>query len=77
MSERPAPAAEAPRARLAHELRAALNGITSWTHVLESELGDGGPTVKRAIAGIIAGVEQQVRIIESLEAAQGRPPAQD
>jgi signal transduction histidine kinase len=74
MSARPAPAVEAFPVSIGHELRSALNAIQSWAHVLENELVDGGPAVKRAIAGIIAGVEQQVRIIESFEAAQGRRP---
>ena len=56
-------------ASVAHELRSSLNGIKSWAHVLENELGDGDATVRRAIAGIMTGVEQQVRIIEAIEAA--------
>ena len=34
----------------------------------ENELGDGDATARRAIAGIMTGVEQQLRIIEALEA---------
>jgi PAS domain S-box-containing protein len=51
---------------VSHELRSPLNGIKSWTHVLESQLGDAQPTVKRALAGIMIGVEHQVRLIEDL-----------
>lgn len=51
---------------VSHELRSPLNGIKSWTHVLESQLGDAEPTVKRALAGIMIGVEHQVRLIEDL-----------
>jgi signal transduction histidine kinase len=57
-------------ARLAHELRSSLNGIKSWAHVLENELGEGDATLRRAVAGIMTGVEQQVRIIEAIEAEQ-------
>jgi signal transduction histidine kinase len=49
-----------------HELRTPLNAITSWTHVLEAHLGDADPTVRRALAGIMIGVEQQVQLIAGL-----------
>ena len=51
---------------VSHELRSPLNGIKSWTHVLESRLRDADPAIQRAIAGIMIGVEQQVRLIEGL-----------
>ena len=51
---------------VSHELRSPLNGIKSWTHVLENQLRDADPTVKRAIAGIMIGVDHQVRLIEDL-----------
>jgi PAS domain S-box-containing protein len=51
---------------VSHELRSPLNGIKSWTHVLENHLKDGDATVRRAIAGIMIGVEHQVRLIEDL-----------
>ncbi len=51
---------------VSHELRSPLNGIKSWTHVLENQLRDPDPTVRRALAGIMIGVEQQVRLIEDL-----------
>ena len=51
---------------VSHELRSPLNGIKSWTHVLENQLRDADPTVRRAIAGIMIGVEHQVRLIEDL-----------
>src|SRR5205823_1116040 len=33
---------------VSHELRSPLNGITSWTHVLENSLHDADPGVRRA-----------------------------
>jgi PAS domain S-box-containing protein len=51
---------------VSHELRSPLNGIKSWTHVLENHLRDADPTARRAIAGILIGVEHQVRLIEDL-----------
>jgi len=51
---------------VSHELRSPLNGIKSWTHVLANQLADADPTVRRAIAGILIGVEHQVRLIDDL-----------
>lgn len=53
---------------VSHELRAPLNGIQSWAHVLESYGGDGLGTsmARRALQGIRTGVAQQVRLIEDL-----------
>jgi PAS domain S-box-containing protein len=51
---------------VSHELRSPLNGIKSWTHVLENLLRDAEPQVKRALAGIMIGVEHQVRLIDDL-----------
>ena len=51
---------------VSHELRSPLNGIKSWTHVLDNHLHDPDPTVRRALAGIMIGVEHQVRLIDDL-----------
>ncbi|HEX3098474.1 MAG TPA: ATP-binding protein [Usitatibacter sp.] len=51
---------------VSHELRSPLNGIKSWTHVLENLLRDAEPAVRRALAGIMIGVEHQVRLIDDL-----------
>jgi len=52
---------------VSHELRSPLNGIKSWTHVLENQVHESNdPTTMRAIAGIMIGVEQQVRLIDDL-----------
>jgi len=51
---------------VSHELRSPLNGIKSWTHVLENQLRDADPAVQRALAGIMIGVEHQVRLIDDL-----------
>ena len=70
MSAVPAPNAEAREqflATVSHELRSPLNGIKSWAHVLDNHLGGDDATVRRAIAGIMTGVEHQVRLIEKLD----------
>lgn len=51
---------------VSHELRSPLNGIQSWTHVLENYVATDSPPVVRALAGIKRGVQQQVRLIEDL-----------
>jgi signal transduction histidine kinase len=73
MNSRPAafaPAATLARdqwvATVAHELRSPLNSIKSWTHVLDQHLHSEDDTVRRAVAGIMTGVEQQARLIDEL-----------
>jgi signal transduction histidine kinase len=53
---------------VSHELRAPLNGIQSWTHILENHVPEGttGSLARRALNGIKTGVAQQVRLIEDL-----------
>jgi PAS domain S-box-containing protein len=53
---------------VSHELRAPLNGIQSWAHVLETYVKDStsAPLAQRALQGIKTGVGQQVRLIEDL-----------
>ncbi|HUJ00719.1 MAG TPA: ATP-binding protein [Usitatibacter sp.] len=51
---------------VSHELRSPLNGIKSWTHVLQNLLCDAEPSVRRALAGIMIGVDHQVRLIDDL-----------
>jgi signal transduction histidine kinase len=53
---------------VSHELRAPLNGIQSWSHVLESQVSGaaGNALVQRALKGIRTGIGQQVRLIEDL-----------
>jgi PAS domain S-box-containing protein len=51
---------------VSHELRSPLNGIKSWTHVLENQLREAPPQVRRALGGIMIGVEHQVRLIDDL-----------
>lgn len=53
-------------AAISHELRSPLNGIQSWTHVLESCLASDSSTVRRALAGIRTGVEQQVTLLNNM-----------
>ena len=49
-----------------HDLRGPLNAIHTWAHVLERKLGETDASVGRALAGIRAGVEQQVDLIEKI-----------
>lgn len=53
---------------VSHELRAPLNGIQSWAHILENYVKDATaePLAQRALNGIKKGVAQQVRLIEDL-----------
>jgi signal transduction histidine kinase/ActR/RegA family two-component response regulator len=53
---------------VSHELRAPLNGIQSWAHVLENYVKEASsaPLAQRALQGIKTGVGQQVRLIEDL-----------
>jgi PAS domain S-box-containing protein len=53
---------------VSHELRAPLNGIQSWAHILENYVKEttAAPLAQRAIQGIKTGVAQQVRLIEDL-----------
>lgn len=53
---------------VSHELRAPLNGIQSWAHVLENYVKDSvaAPLAQRALTGIKTGIAQQVRLIEDL-----------
>jgi len=53
-------------ADVAHDLRTPLNAIRGWAHVLESSLPDADPVVRRALAGILVGVEHQARLIDGL-----------
>ena len=71
---RPAAAVrDALLAILAHALRSPLNGIQSWSQVLEQQLPRRTPMMDRALAGIRTGVDQQVRLIEDLLEAARRP----
>ncbi|HET7400878.1 MAG TPA: PAS domain-containing protein, partial [Usitatibacter sp.] len=51
---------------VSHELRTPLNGIKTWAHFLDNQLQDADATIRRAIAGVMIGVDQQVRLIDDL-----------
>jgi signal transduction histidine kinase len=51
---------------VSHDLRGPLNAIHSWAYVLERKLDANDPAAQRAIAGIRNGVDQQVKLLESI-----------
>ena len=73
---RPANGTAGLLAAASHDLRSSLSGMRNWAHVLESRLaGHPDPMVQRAVSGLHAAVEQQVRVIENLlEARVVEPP---
>ncbi|WP_396331150.1 sensor histidine kinase [Burkholderia anthina] len=46
-----------------HDLRSPLNAMHSWAYVLERQLASSDPNQQRALAGIRAGIDQQVMLI--------------
>ena len=51
---------------VSHELRTPLNGIKTWAHFIDHQLRDADPSIRRAIAGVMIGVDQQARLIDEL-----------
>ncbi|MDE1182070.1 HAMP domain-containing sensor histidine kinase [Paraburkholderia sp.] len=51
---------------VSHDLRGPLNAIHSWAYVLERKLDANDPTAQRAVGGIRSGVEQQVKLLETI-----------
>ncbi|SDI44374.1 sensor histidine kinase [Paraburkholderia phenazinium] len=51
---------------VSHDLRSPLNAIHSWAYVLERKLDANDPAAQRAIGGIRSGVDQQVKLLETL-----------
>jgi signal transduction histidine kinase len=51
---------------VSHDLRSPLNAIHSWAYVLERKLDVNDPAAQRAIAGIRSGVDQQVKLLETI-----------
>jgi signal transduction histidine kinase len=49
-----------------HDLRGPLNAIHSWAYVLERKLDANDAPAQRAIAGIRSGVDQQVKLLETI-----------
>ena len=46
-----------------HDLRSPLNAMHSWAYVLERQLAGADPNLQRALAGIRAGIDQQVALM--------------
>jgi signal transduction histidine kinase len=53
-------------ALVSHDLRGPLNAIHSWAYVLERKVDTADATAQRALGGIRSGVEQQVKLLESI-----------
>jgi signal transduction histidine kinase len=51
---------------VSHDLRGPLNAIHSWAYVLERKLDANDPNAQRAVAGIRNGVDQQVKLLETI-----------
>ena len=51
---------------VSHDLRGPLNAIHSWAYVLERKLDANDATAQRAIGGIRSGVDQQVKLLETI-----------
>jgi hypothetical protein len=51
---------------VSHDLRGPLNAIHSWAYVLERKLDANDPAAQRAIVGIRSGVDQQVKLLETI-----------
>jgi signal transduction histidine kinase len=51
---------------VSHDLRGPLNAIHSWAYVLERKLDPNDPAAQRAIGGIRSGVDQQVKLLETI-----------
>ncbi|PVX86201.1 sensor histidine kinase [Paraburkholderia unamae] len=52
--------------RVSHDLRSPLNAIHSWAYVLERKIDNADAAAQRALGGIRTGVEQQVKLLETL-----------
>jgi signal transduction histidine kinase len=51
---------------VSHDLRGPLNAIHSWAYVLERKLDANDANSQRAITGIRSGVDQQVKLLETI-----------
>jgi signal transduction histidine kinase len=51
---------------VSHDLRGPLNAIHSWAYVLERKLDANDPNAQRAVTGIRNGVDQQVKLLETI-----------
>jgi len=51
---------------VSHDLRGPLNAIHSWAYVLERKLDANDPNSQRAVIGIRNGVDQQVKLLETI-----------
>lgn len=51
---------------VSHDLRGPLNAIHSWAYVLERKLDAHDPNAQRAVTGIRSGVDQQVKLLETI-----------
>lgn len=54
-----------------HDLRSSLNGVQSWTYVLDRTLSDASGTTARALQGLKTGLQQHLLLIEHMRDAVG------
>jgi signal transduction histidine kinase len=68
MTPEPSRAAAQPSlSSITHDLRTPLNAIKTWADVLDAQLGaHDDPIVRRALKGIMSGIDQQARLIDKL-----------
>lgn len=71
-----APGGEDGHARLAHDLRTPLNAMAGWLHLLGAPREIAPEMRERALAGLRAAIEQQLRLVATLdEPPVSLPPA--
>jgi signal transduction histidine kinase len=67
----PAAAAQTSLVSVVHDLRTPLNSIKTWAEVLQTQLGpNDDPVVRRALKGIMSGIDQQARLLDTLADAK-------
>jgi signal transduction histidine kinase len=72
MSPHPAgAAAQTSLATITHDLRTPLSAIKAWANVLDAQLRENqDPMVRRALNGIMSGIDQQASLLDKLADAK-------
>lgn len=71
----PLEADEDGRARLAHDLRTPLNAMAGWLHLIGTPREVAPGMRERALVGLRTAVEQQLRLIATLDEPPAPPPS--